>query len=86
MGLVFVIHQEGRRPVSAPNKACSGLGGGTLRFLGLIQAKAFFRFTGWFSRPTANARCGLTQHILHAKSSEIVKFSSIFDDSSLQRM
>ena len=37
------------------------------------------------SRPqSANAGCGLQQHLLHAKPSQIAKFSRIFDDSSLQ--
>jgi hypothetical protein len=34
----------------------------------------------------ANGVCGLQQHLLHAKPSEIAKFSRIFDDSSLQRV
>jgi len=36
--------------------------------------------------PASNAHCGLQQHLLHAKPSEIAKFSRIFDDSSLQRV
>jgi hypothetical protein len=34
----------------------------------------------------ANGWCGLQQHLLHAKPSEIAKFSRIFNDSSLQRV
>ena len=38
----------------APNNACSGLGGRPGK-IGGVQAKAFFRFVGWFSHQATNA-------------------------------
>ena len=58
------------------------------RFLSIFLASAESRFDGESTLPpqAGNANCGLTQHMLHAKSSEIAKFSRIFDDSSLERV
>ena len=79
-----VIEQGREEP---PNNACSGQLG-VCAFFSFFLALSFFRFDGE-SRPAhlplmpavdCNSMCYMS------KSSEIAKFSRVFDDSSLQKV